>query len=108
MLSIDELVKQEELDRKRLVLWIERRWVLPVREGDTWLFDEADLARALLIRDLCQDMEIDDETVPMVLSLIDQIHELRVRLRTVMEAIEAQPEAVRQRILDRLDQPDDA
>ena len=44
-------------------------------------------------------MRIEDETIPMVLSLLDQVYDTRARLRSVLRAVEAQPEPVRRAIL---------
>ena len=43
-------------------------------------FSEADLARAKLIRDLLQDLGVNDEGVGVILNLLDQMHGLRKAL----------------------------
>ena len=62
------------------------------------LFHDIDVARVRLIHDLRTMMRIEDETIPVVLSLLDQVHDLRAQLRAVVGAVEAQPEAVRRAI----------
>ena len=82
-----------------LTMWVERGWVRPDL-GDTGLvFHEIDVARVRLIRDLRGAMGIEDDTISLVLSLLDQVYELRGGLRSVMRAVEAQPEAVRAAVL---------
>ena len=76
--------------------WIERRWVRP--EGttvETWVFHDIDLARVRLIYDLRRELDTPEETIPLVLSLLDQVYELRCTLKTMTEALATQPEEVR-------------
>ena len=100
------LAQFADLGEAELVAWIERGWVNPIGadsggEAD-WVFHEVDLARIRLIRDLRQDMDLQADAVPLVLSLLDQIHDLRGQLRAVLRAVEGQPDAVRKAILAEL------
>jgi chaperone modulatory protein CbpM len=88
-----------DLPEAELVAWTERGWVRPVEAPSGLEFDEIDIARVRLIHDLRSAMQIEDETIPVVLSLLDQVHDLRAELRAVLRAVEAQPEAVRRAIL---------
>jgi chaperone modulatory protein CbpM len=63
--------------------WIEAGWLMPGRDKEETFFSAIDLARVQLIRDL-QRMGVNDEAVPIVLDLIDQMHGLRRTLRTVL------------------------
>ncbi len=85
-----------DLPEPELHAWIARGWVRPEREasGD-WVFADIDIARIRLVHDLRRQLDIDEETLPVVLSLVDQVYDLRRALRTVMDAIESQPEPVR-------------
>ncbi len=87
-----------DLPEPELTGWIERGWVLPDTAESGWVFREIDVARVRLIHDLRRDLDVGEELIPLVLSLLDQIYELRGRLRSVLRAVEAQPEAVRQAI----------
>jgi chaperone modulatory protein CbpM len=78
--------------------WIARGWIAPDIEDDGPSFHDIDLARIRLILDLRQQMRIEDETIPLILSLLDQIYELRGQLRSVIRAVEAQPDPVREAI----------
>ena len=66
--------------------------------GDERGFSEADLARATLIRDLEDTLGFDEEQVPVLLNLIDQIHGLRAEMKTLLEAYEGLPEDSRKRV----------
>lgn len=85
-----------------LEAWIAEEWIRPVRDDGGWIFAEADLARARLIRDLVEDLAVEAETVPVVLSLIDQNHALRRQLHDILAAIAALPADTRDEIMRRL------
>jgi chaperone modulatory protein CbpM len=76
--------------------WIERGWVLPSGEAPDWRFAETDVARIRLLHDLRHVIGVEEETLPLVLSLLDQVYDLRRRLRAVLEAAEQQPQEVRE------------
>jgi chaperone modulatory protein CbpM len=83
------------VDRQDLAVWIERRWVRPQHESGGYVFTEMDVARVTLICDMRDDMAIDDEAMPVVLGLLDQVYGMRRRLRHLVDAVAAQPEEVR-------------
>jgi chaperone modulatory protein CbpM len=88
-----------DLPEIELTGWIERGWVLPESAESGWVFHEIDVARVRLIHDLRRDLDVTEDTIPLVLSLLDQVYELRGRLRAVLRAVEAQPQTVRAAIL---------
>jgi len=90
-------------DTVEITDWIERGWVRPELQGERWVFQEIDVARVQLIRDLRQSMALDDEAVPVVLSLMDQVYSLRSQLRTVLKVLENQPDELRRTVLTALD-----
>jgi chaperone modulatory protein CbpM len=92
-----------DLGEAELVAWIERGWVRPDSGNAGWMFHDIDVARVRLIYDLRRGMSVQEDMMPVVLSLLDQVYDLRGRLRSVLRAIEAQPDAVRAPILAALD-----
>jgi chaperone modulatory protein CbpM len=94
------------VDRVELTHWVELGWVTPERrERDEPAFSDLDVARVCLICDLRQDLAVEEETMPLVLSLLDQIYTLRRQMNALTGAIRQQPEDVREAILDLLGQP---
>lgn len=83
-----------------LTEWVERGWVQPDpgSQGD-WVFREIDVARVRLINDLRRDLDVTEEAVPLVLSLLDQVYELRCTLKGVIRAVGAQPRDVQEAVL---------
>ncbi len=71
-----------------LVRWLEQDFVRPDRQGGEPAFREIDIARVRLIRELHADLEVDEPTLPLVLSLLDQLYATRRQLRLVLEALE--------------------
>jgi chaperone modulatory protein CbpM len=100
-LRLQEVVSVVHCRQADLEFWIAESWVRPVRDESGYLFGEADVARIQLIRDLIEDMAIEQDTVPMVLSLIDQVHGAHRRLARLVEAIDALPEPMRGEIMRR-------
>jgi chaperone modulatory protein CbpM len=92
-----------DLAEPELTGWIARGWVRPEEAGSGPVFHDIDIARVRLIHDLRVAMRIDDETIPVVLSLLDQVYDLRAGLRAVLRAVEAQPAPVRDAILAAID-----
>jgi chaperone modulatory protein CbpM len=96
MMGVDELIgRVAGLERAELVRWVENRWVLPERQGGVWQFHEVDIARVELIVDIRREFTIDDEALPLVLSLLDQVYSLRRQMGRLCDALEAQPPEVR-------------
>ena len=103
MIGIDGLIRMVAgLQEAELRRWIDERWVRPERAATGFVFREVDVARVRLIVELRQELAIDDEALPVVLQLLDQVYALRRRLRAVSEAIDAQPDAVRAALRARL------
>ena len=98
-LSEEELVVQiEHLSVQRLHKWIRLGWVRPERQEGLPLYHEVDVARVRLLRDLEHELEFDEDTVPLLLSLLDQVHGLRHELRALAAAVDELPEALRERV----------
>ena len=104
MIGIDMLVASlPGLQRTDLERWISIDWVRPVRDHDAYLFVEMDVARVWLIHDLRDDLHIDEDALPVVLLLLDQLYDLRRRMRELGLAIEhTVPEPHRQALVAHL------
>ena len=81
-----------DLDTTEIITWIELRWVQPEpAEGDGWVFHPVDVARLRLVYDLRRTFETPPDTMPLVLSLLDQVYDLRGTLKSMTAALAAQP-----------------
>ena len=90
------------IERSEIETWVERAWVVPVTRDPEPTFSELDIARISLICDLRHDCGVEDETVPLILSLLDQLYATRRRMSALTEAIQRQPEEVRRAIFASL------
>jgi chaperone modulatory protein CbpM len=88
-----------DLTQVEVTAWVERGWVLPDTGERGLVFRDIDVARVRLIRDLRQSMDVAEDAMPLVLSLLDQVYELRSRLKSVLRAVEAQPGDVQRAVL---------
>ena len=103
MIGLDQLLLRiAGLERGELVRWIENRWVLPERQGELWLFHEVDIARVELIFEIRREFAVDDENLPLVLGLLDQVYNLRRQMRRLCAAVQQQPPEVQDAILQAL------
>ena len=84
-----EFVVQARIDVETLDHWLQAGWLSPQEIGEGRGFSQVDLARAQLIGDL-QNLGINDEGIPVILDLVDQLHGLRNMLREVLTTIDAQ------------------
>ncbi len=103
-MTLKEVVAQTEIHEGDIVTWVEQSWVLPNAESGRWLFDDSDVARISLIRDLREDMAINDEAMPLVLRLLDQVYSLREALREIQAAVRELPPEHRDALEARLRQ----
>lgn len=98
MTGIEAVATAVRVEAGEIRGWIAAGWVRPVESAGGYRFDPADIARLHLIAELRRDLLVEEDTVPLVLSLLDQVYGLRRRLSTLARAVEAQPEPVRRAI----------
>ena len=99
MTGFDELARGfAGLDAAELARWVENRWVLPEREGEGFLFREVDVARVELILEIRREYTIDDDSLGLLLGLLDQVYSLRRQMRRLCDALECQPREVQDAI----------
>jgi chaperone modulatory protein CbpM len=102
MISEQELLARlAPLDIECLHHWIELGLVEPHREAGGYVFDEVDEARIALVCDLHYSMGLEHESLPVVLSLVDQLHQTRHSLRAITTAVSEQPDEIRVAITSR-------
>ena len=94
----DLLSRVERLTVTRLRVWVAQGWIKPAAQN----YSEADLARAALICNLEDELGFDEEDVPVLLNLIDQIHGLRAELKGLLDAFEDLPPELRATVRMRI------
>lgn len=102
MITLDTLLcRIAGLDPRELDRWIEHGLVRPEgRAGSAGarVFSDIDAARVELIFEL-RRLDIDEEAMPLVLGLLDQMYALRRRMRLLQRAILEQSPEVQRSIL---------
>jgi len=71
-----EVCKQLGIKRDFLMHCLQEDWVKPALP-ETLEFDEEDLARIHFIVELREDFGVNDEAVPIILHLVDELYYLR-------------------------------
>ncbi len=104
MITLDVLaVTIDGLDKAEVEHWIREDWVRPTSGEGTWLFCEIDVARLRLIQQLRYEFEFQEDVMPVVLRLLDQLYDERRRLRLLRDAVEqCAPPQIREAVLQAL------
>lgn len=88
----------DDLTEPRLTAFLRASIVEPVATPDGPGFRETDVARLQLLCDLDESYGLPDESLKMVMGLIDQLNSMRGDMRALMRAVAAEPDEVRTRI----------
>lgn len=99
MKRLDELVAEvgpiTEIELRR---WIELSWVRPSLESEAYFFSDIDVARVRMICDIRYACDVEEDTMPLVLSLLDQLYATRRTVRQLTDAVAEQPDDIREAI----------
>jgi len=77
--KIDEASEYCGVACEIIIHFIEETWIRP-HEADPPLFDEEDLARIRLIRDLRDEFGVNEEGIPIILNLLDQVNRMHLEV----------------------------
>ncbi len=103
MIREGELIAQiTVLERHVLLAWIDDGLIAPHRDEAGYLFDRLDQSRVALACDLHYRMGLEHASLPVILSLIDQLHDARHHLRAMTRAVSEQPDDVQRDITRRV------
>ena len=94
----DVITAIADLTRPRLVAFIQAELIIPLQTDAGTAFREIDIARLELLCELSDQFDFDEDALGVILSLIDQLHGVRADLRTLLTAIEREPDDVRARL----------
>jgi chaperone modulatory protein CbpM len=91
----------DRLEAHMLRHWVDAGLIRGARGSEPLQFEDADVARVRLICELHYDLAVEEETLPLVLSLMDQVYDLRRSARAVAAALAEENEEIRARIAAR-------
>ncbi len=105
MITIDTILLEfHDLQAAELHRWIENAWVRPQGPPERYRFADIDLARIRLILDLRDTLDVPEPALPTVLSLLDQLYEMRRHMQRMNRALTAVPAEARTLLLQALQQ----
>src|SRR4051794_1735859 len=73
-----EVSEMTGVDQSALILFIQREWICPAAVDE---LDEEDIARTRLVHDLRVKFGANDDSIPLILHLLDQLYYLRNQMR---------------------------
>ncbi len=100
-LTEKELIETiSRLTSDRLTEYLAAEIVIPEQSDQGLVYHSIDVARLELACELHEQYDMEADALSMMISLIDQMHGLRAELREVLNAVRAQPEPVRQQLIE--------
>jgi chaperone modulatory protein CbpM len=93
------VVMEARIDRATVEEYIAREWLRPLQDHEVWYFEEIDIARLQLLCHLVQDIEVNNEGMDVVLSLLDQLYGMRSHMRKLAQAVAQQPQHIQSEIM---------
>lgn len=78
--TLYEAAAKTGLEPDLIIRFVSQQWIIPV-DWDHQVVDEEDLARVQLIYELQRDFGVNDEAVPLLLHLIDQLNLVHLELK---------------------------
>jgi chaperone modulatory protein CbpM len=81
-MELSFVCEELELEEELVLSWVQCQLIQPIDiEGP--YFDEEDLGRIRLIADMKRTFNTSDETLEVILHLVDQVHALRAELKKI-------------------------
>lgn len=77
--KIEEASEYCGVPREIIIKYIEEEWILP-KDALTPVLDDEDLARVRLIWELFSEFGVNDESIPIILHLLDQLNRIHLEL----------------------------
>jgi len=97
--KLEQISAETGIEYSFLVDLIRKHWITPLTDLDRWSttpidvpvnwdLDEEDVARARLILELRNDFGVNDEAMPIILHLLDELYAVRARLIQLVGALD--------------------
>lgn len=84
--EVTEVIELYQVNEFFIYDCIEKGWIIPIDRQKKRL-DREDIARMLLIKDLKEDFGVNDESIPIILHLLDQLHWSRAQYKHYLQKI---------------------
>jgi chaperone modulatory protein CbpM len=103
MIALEELCVSIGRPPQEVRSWVAAGYVIPSEATEPLRFAEADAARVRLIAELRYELQVEEDSLALVLSLLDQVYGLRRQLTSLATAVSRQPDAVRRAIAEAME-----
>lgn len=77
ILNLNEAAKRCGVTSEIILTFIHEEWIVPVDQS----LDEEDIARIRLIRELQEEFGVNDESIPIILNLLDQLYRMHIEVK---------------------------
>ena len=78
--KLEEVCRECGVPEDIIAQFMQQEWIHPI-DNEHAMFDEEDIARIGLITELRNNLGVNDEAVPVILHLIDQLNFIHRKLR---------------------------
>ncbi len=93
IIELTTFLRESRIQQHTLERWIEQRWIIPEDAERRAGLSDINAARACFIRDLQDDMGVNEEGVEIVLHLLDQLHGMRSAMQTLRAELDRTADA---------------
>jgi len=76
--KIEEVAELCAIPTEQILIFIQQEWIEPA-DLELLLLDDEDVARIHLIHELKKDFNANDEVIPLILHLVDQLNLWKLR-----------------------------
>ncbi len=99
MTTFDDIIDMfDDLNAVDLEQWIVAGWIKPDTPDSEYYFSQTDVARIRLITECRYELNIELDSMDVILSLLDHVYGLRRELNALVRAVHTQPSDVRKDI----------
>ena len=79
--TLEELENCCGVESELILRFVSLEWIKPI-DSEKMIFDEEDLARVRLIHELQNVMGVNEEGIPIVLHLVDQLNRVHIEVQS--------------------------
>lgn len=84
IITLEQACQECGIEKEVVAHFIQEEWIHPVNLDDFEL-DEEDLARIKLIKELSEDFGVNEESLPIILQLLDQLNRMHLELNKLQQ-----------------------
>ena len=81
--KLEDVSRETGVAPIEIIEFIHQQWICPVQPERPELFDEEDVARTRLIRELREDFGVNNEGIELILHLLDELYALHHQIKSV-------------------------